>query len=91
MALPLKGVNNLTGIYQCCKDSRSALDIRKILELKSITVQESHMGKSASFVAEYLLQNVIQNPPKLKLVTNAKQEVEIENTIRGLFIYQSYK
>jgi hypothetical protein len=44
------------------------------------------MGKSASFVAEYLLQNVIQNPPKLKLVTNAKQEVEIENTIRGLFI-----
>jgi hypothetical protein len=41
MALPL-GVNNLTGIYQCGKDSRSALDIRKILELKSITVQESH-------------------------------------------------
>ena len=42
MALPLEGVNNLTGIYQCGKDSRSALDIRKILELKSITVQESH-------------------------------------------------
>jgi hypothetical protein len=42
MALPLKGVNNLTGIYQCGKDSRSALDIRKLLELKGITVQESH-------------------------------------------------
>ena len=43
MALPLKGVIYLTGIYQCGKDSRSALDIRKILELKSIiTVQESH-------------------------------------------------
>jgi hypothetical protein len=42
MALPLKGVNILTGIYQCGKDSRSALDIRKILELKSIAVQESH-------------------------------------------------
>ena len=42
LALPLKGVNNLTGIYHCGKDSRSALDIRKILELKSITVQESH-------------------------------------------------
>jgi hypothetical protein len=42
MAFPLKGVNNLTGIYQCGKDSRSALDIRKLLELKGITVQESH-------------------------------------------------
>jgi hypothetical protein len=43
MELPLKGVIYLTGIYQCGKDSRSGLDIRKILELKSIiTVQESH-------------------------------------------------
>jgi hypothetical protein len=42
MALPLKGVNILTGIYQCGKDSRSALDIRKILELKSIAVPQSH-------------------------------------------------
>jgi hypothetical protein len=42
MALPLKGAIYITGSYQCSKISRSALDIRKILELKSITVQESH-------------------------------------------------
>ena len=63
MELPLKGVIYLTGIYQCGKDSRSALDIRKILELKSITGTGISQGKPASFVAEYLIQNVILNPP----------------------------
>jgi hypothetical protein len=63
MAFPLKGVNNLTGIYQCGKDSRSALDIPENTRTEKYYSTGISEGKPASFVAEYLTQNVILNPP----------------------------
>ena len=61
MALPLKGVNNLTGIYQCCKDSRSIGYSENTRTEKYYSTGISE-GKPASFVAEYLTQNVILTP-----------------------------